>query len=447
MSTRLHRPSRDPARRSLFGIAAVAALLLAACSGDYKPLDLREIGSADEVTFDVDWRPGVVVSEEEDVLRDVEDLGPTDGIFRVAAGSPLLDGVEVGRVVVWPQIGFLEIEGLETRGDSVEVSARYARFGDAVAQGEIRFAHALTAGEPGRAVGVVAANGDSGSAENSLTQALGLPSIPVEYSEDGLKYEQTFDVYGVETEVSIGDDLMRVSMTAESGSVKATMVGEIRGLRAEGLILMHPEADDPSVLIEFEDVSVNIDVTLEIKGARGDAELLPYAQLTFPFMMGPLPAYIGVGTRLGVRSSISRGETIISTSAGFSMHGRVVVARNDDGSFGADGGMTGFEVRSPTIAFETTNTAGIGIDVDAPRISFGVGRPGLATASVFGTHSAEIVANVTVAPEGQYCAAVGTGGAIQVGGELNFFGWSLGGRPVPIATYSGQTSSVGPLCN
>jgi hypothetical protein len=435
--------------RTTLAVAVALVFSTAGCGDDsrsHASIELGEIQPADEVEYDVVYRPGVLVAEQDDVLRDVRDLNATGGVFQVEAGSPLLDGVGVGSVVVWPQIGFLEILALEDRGDVVEVEAQYARFGAAVSEGEVRFQHALTAGEPGRAVGVVLGEGGAGST-GAVTQALSIPGVPVETTEDGFSYEGEIEPYGLDYDVSIGGDRMAVELGASTGSVSAEMSGEIRGLRADGLILMHPDADDPSVLIEFEDITVNIDVTLTIEGASGSATLLPPAQLTFPFMIGPVPAYIGVGTRLQVRSSISRGDTILSASAGFSMRGSVVVARNDDGGFGAEGSMSQFDGRAPTIEFSTVNTAGIGIDVDAPRISFGVGRPGLATASIFGTHSAEIVANVTVAPEEQYCGSVGTGGAIQVGGELNFFGWSFGGDAVPIATYSGETSEVGPLCN
>ncbi|MFW5921104.1 MAG: hypothetical protein ACOCUS_04635, partial [Polyangiales bacterium] len=381
-----------------------------------------------------------------DVLRDVENLASTDGVFRVAAGSPLLDGVEVGSIVVWPQIGFLEVLGLERRGEVVEVEAQYARFGAAVSEGEVRFRHALTAGAPGRAVGMVPSDTDGSRSDGLAREALTLPGVPVDFSEDGFDYEGTVEPYGLDTEIHVGGDRMSVQLEADSGSVTATMKGEVRGLRADGLILMHPEAEDPSVVLEFQNVTVDVDVTLEVEGARGSAELIPPAQLTFPFMLGPVPAYIGVGTRLQIRSSISRDKTVISASGGFSMRGSVVVARNDDGSFGAEGELGSFDVSSPSIEFETVNTAGVGIDIDAPRISFGIGRPGLASASVFGTHSAEIVANVEVAPDEQYCGTLGTGGAVQVGGELDFFGWSLDGA-TPIATYDGEGSQVGPACD
>ncbi|MFW6067481.1 MAG: hypothetical protein ACOC97_04025 [Myxococcota bacterium] len=432
--------------RPSVGLLAIA-LAFGGCGGEEggpPPLELGEIREADDVEYDVAYREGVLLADEEDVLRDVQALQPTDGVFRVDAGSPLLDGLAVGSLVVWPQIGFLEILDLRERDDVVEVEAQYAPFGDVVAEGEVRFEHALSAGEPGRAVGMAPPEAP-GSSTGAVRQALEIPG-GAELTEDGVAYDGEAEPYGVDYGVMIGGDRMSVELTAESGSVSATMAGEIRGLRAEGLILMDPEAEDPSVLIEFHDVTVDVDVTLRVEGAEGEADLLPPAQLTFPFMLGPVPAYVGVGTRLQVRSSISRGDTILSTSAGFSMSGSVVVARNDDGSFGADGELGTFEGRSPSIEFETVNTAGIGIDVDAPRISFGIGRPGIAAASVFGTHSAEIVANVTVAPEGEYCGTAGTGGAIQVGGEMGFFGWSLGGDPVPVATYDGETTAVGTIC-
>lgn len=431
-------------RASLLSLLTLAACQ---CGDDYAPLELRELMPADDVEFDVEWAPDTKLAAEDVVLRELEDLQPHDGVFRVPLGSPLLEGVDVGDIVVWPQVGVFEVLSLEERSGKTEVRTRWARFSDAVTRAHITFEHALVAGAPGRVVGVVPVEGDEAlTSANTVSQPLTMEAGPVSYSEDGLTYQGETGQYGLDTELGISGDSISLMVSAGSDSVSASMSGQVRGISAKGLVFLDPEGDaDPSVLIEFDDLNLDIDVELSVEGARGDAELQPRAALVFPFLLGPVPAYVSVGTRLGVRSSISANETSISTRAGFSMRGAVRLSRNDDGSFGAEGIINDFSSRSPSMQFTTAVTAGVGIDVDAPRLSFGLGRPGIATGSVYGTHSMEITANASLVPGGDYCARVSTGGAVLAGGEVEAFGWSIS-REHQLANRDGEGGAQGPAC-
>src|SRR5690625_58230 len=81
---------------------------------------LGAIEQADHVVFDVEWEPGVILAQEEDVLNDVQDLMCQNGVYTIAADSPLLNGLEAGDLVVWPQLGIFRSEEhtseLQSRG-------------------------------------------------------------------------------------------------------------------------------------------------------------------------------------------------------------------------------------------------------------------------------------------------------------------------------------------
>ncbi|MGM0559275.1 MAG: hypothetical protein ACQEVA_23025 [Myxococcota bacterium] len=412
-------------------------------SPSFDDMELGEIAPADESSFDVDWSADTVVADEATVLADLEDLQPWDDVFRVPADSELLDGIEQGSIVVWPQVGIFEIVEVRDGGDMVEVETKWARFADAVDRADIQFTHALEAGEPGRAVGMRPAPTQANQLSSRATQSLEGPIGPFDYSEDGVTYEAG----GVSSTFGVDGDTINVAFSANTGSLKGEVSGSVSGLTAQGLVFLDPDAEDPdpSVLIDFQNIRANVTAKLSIEGASGSDEIVTPAVVTFPFMVGPIPAYIAVGLRFQIRSSIGLSETLVAVESGFSINGSVTLARNDDGSFGAEGSIGNFEASSPTISFDTRATAGIGLDVDTPRISFGLGRPKLASASVFGTHSYEIVGNVVVDVEDGYCAEVGTGSAILVGGEIGAFGWSAS-QDRQIANKSGGTTTGGPAC-
>ncbi|MGM0559278.1 MAG: hypothetical protein ACQEVA_23040 [Myxococcota bacterium] len=441
-------------RAVLYAIACVPLALSLSCgpntddgggSPSFDDMELGEIAPADESSFDVDWSADTVVADEATVLADLEDLQPWDDVYRVPAESELLDGIEQGSIVVWPQVGIFEIVEVRDDGDMVEIETKWARFSDAVDRADIQFTHALEAGQPGRAVGMRPAPTQSNQLSSRATQSLEGEAGPFDYSEDGVTYNSG----SLSTTLGVQGDTINVDFSTNTSAIKGDVSGSVSGLTAEGLIFLDPEAEDPdpSVLIDFQNVRANVTAKLSVEGAGGSDEIVTPAVVTFPFMVGPIPAYIAVGLRFQVRSSISSPETLVSVESGFSINGSVTLGRNDDGSFGAEGSIGNFQASSPRVEFETQSTAGIGLDVDTPRISFGMGRPKLASASVFGTHSYEIVGNVRIDPvEKDYCAEVGTGSAILVGGEIGAFGWSAS-QEYQVANQSGESSMGGPACD
>ena len=440
-------------------LAVVPGLVLMGCSddptdpdsdpgpdpGDAEPLVLEEIAPADQVEFDVEWEPGTEVAEEQAVLNDVEDLMAYDGVYRVDPESSLLDGLEVGDVVVWPQLGIFDITGIEDQGDVVEVETEWARFSDAVQEAEIHFSHALSAGEPGRAVGVAPAGSpppESGG--DGVAYGLTGDSGPVEITEDGVEFSH--DAGGYEVELGASGSQIDASINVGGDNASASLNGSVQGVQAEGIILLDEdgEDEDPAIGLHFEDLQVDVEGVVEVSDSRGEVTIQPDAVIAFPISIGPIPGFIAIGTRLQIRSSISRVDTDLSASAGFTVHGDVSLGRNPDGGFGAEGTVHSFDATGPEFSFQTSNTAGLGLDFDTPRVTFGLGRPGASPAVVYGAQSAELTANVHMDPDG-HCAVANTNGAITAGGEINAFVWSAS-QDYVIAQQDGPSAQQGDAC-
>lgn len=394
--------------------------------GDYDPATPEVLPQPDESTFDVEWKDGVLVGEESAVLSDVENLQPNDGVFRIRTGSSLLEGVDIGSIVVWPQLGIFEILSMNEEGARTAVGTRWARFSDAMSSADIQFTHRLRHMGPGSVFGV--APGDAtGSSSSGLVGSLSQPIFDYEgiqeFRDAGITYSA--DSWSIELGM-VGEEasfLFKSSNETFASEIDA----KATGITAEGSIQIDPSDPDsePTARMHFPNISITGTAKVKFEAASGSAEVLPPAELVFPIMLGPVPAFVSISIRVAVQSTVAASATV-EASADFEMDGTVTLIRNGDGSFGIEGGITRFEQTNASIDFSTSLTAGVSIDFDAPRVSFGLGRPGIATAALYATHSAEAVANVELMGGGDYCARVSTGSTVLYGGEITALGWSVG---------------------
>lgn len=432
-------------------------IFLASCIDDgVSPVDDIEVGSpieslgaieqADNVVFDVEWEPGVILAEEEDVLNDVQDLMGQDGVYTIAAGSPLLDGLEEGNIVVWPQLGIFNIISIQDRGNLVDVTTEWARFSDAIVEADIQFRHDLTAGAAGRAIGI-APTGQRPKMGGDPQYGLFAKSAPINITEDGVEFSTGSDGYDFKMAADRGGSIT-LDLSTKAGGLDAALKGVISGLTADGSIRISPDSEDPdpAIGVFFNDINMDIDGTVSLSGTRGEVTITPEASLVFPFSLGPIPAFVAVGTRFQIRSSITRADAKLAATAGFSAVSDVAVGRNPDGAFAAQGALKSFSTTGPELSFEASNTSGMGFDFDAPRVSIGIGRPGLGTMGVFGTASGELVFNLTFNTDADWCINGSTTGAISVGGEINTLVWSSE-RLLTIATRSGPSVKKGEGCS
>lgn len=421
---------------------SMCVLALACSSGggddfpDYEPLSPETLPMPDTSTFDVDWNPDVMVANEADVLADVENLQPADGVFRVRAGSPMLEGVDVGSTVVWPQLGLFNITSMTTEGDRVAVGTEWARFSDAMTRADIQFAHAMRDMGPGSVIGVAPSDG---SVESGLRQALFDEAAFYAFLEQGVTYSR--DTW-----------TMNLSMVGDAGRIRfvganTELDAMATGLEAEGTIQIDESDPDsePTVSLYFPGIEVTGRVKATLEATVGTGELSPDATLVFPFMLGPLPAFVAVSLRIAIRSSVSAGAKMVLEST-FDMGGTVTLSRGPEG-FGIEGGITHFD-SNPDVSGNTGVTIGGAIDFDAPRVTFGFGRPGIATAAIYMTHSAEVVANVTANPlnASQYCLNVSVGSSVLYGGEVSVLGWSVSTGDSMLGGIRSPPTMEGPAC-
>lgn len=408
-----------------------------------KPTTLDEIVSADTSHFAAQWKDGVKVIDQALVYQELQDLTPPDNVFHVQKGSPLIADTDVGDIVVWPGQGVFRILNLAETGNRVAIEVAWADLADAADTFEAEFHHRLSAENPGRAFGVGPA-GPMNDANRAgyIVQPITAEAGPFTFTEDGAIYSGET----VTASFQAINNTIRTSFVSKSPGVTASVTGTLSGLSADGKFSLKEADAEPDVLIQFNNLELNVEAKLEIDNASGEAEVIPPAQIVFPFMVGPLPMYISVGSRVEIKST-ARVDAKISTSASFTATGSLTLRRTADGQMIVDGDIHSFNTKSPTMSAQSVFTLGATINFDAPRIAFGVGRPNLVSAEIYGTNSVELVANMVIEPfnDNATCAKVGTGAAVLYGGLIDFFGLTINSE-AQAAYAAGVSRQQGAAC-
>lgn len=435
---------------SLFSLTA----LLWSCGPDasepevstFEEVTVKRVEQADKSTFDVQWKPGTLVAQEEDVLDDVEDLQAEGGLYTIKNSSSLLVGLQVGSLVVWPQLGVFRVLSMKQRDNTTAVQTEWVTLTEAVDYADISFEHTMSQGNGDRALGAVWSDAEApasepGVARQAMTAKKGGPKL----TKDGVEYESPDG--NQKAKLAIGKEKVTMDFELKTNVLTTKAEVVVAGLKAEGKLTYDAKSDSqPSMRIEFKHVKVTGSMSAEVKGAKGVIKVKPKASMLFPFMVGPIPAYISVDLVVEVEAGIDEVSAQLKTNTIFEIDGEIILDRGPDGDLNVGGNIKSFKAPAPNFEYEVKFSAGVRVAVDAPKVSFGFGRPGLASASIYGTHSAELVSNIAVNPfNKERCVSVHAGSAILAGGEVSFLG--LGAkREKQIGGLDGYDHKEGKLC-
>ena len=434
-------------------------LFLVACGPDSDrspgerdvPLELvspkASVVAADEGTFEVTWRPEVTLAAEADVFADLEDLNAQDGLYRVKTGSSLLEGLAVGSLVVWPQVGMFKVVALTDGQPWSQVRVEWAPLKDVVSKADISFRHELRAGESGRVWGVAPGDEPTAPEEGTLRQGLGFEKGPLKFTKDGVEYtnKDTGSTTALKTE---GRDV-KLTHSITTKALDASLSATAKDIILEGRLQYDSAKDDePGVRISFTNVTIEGESKLQVKGVKGSIKFAPKVALTFPFAIGPVPMYASLSTAIEIDSTVATKDAVFTATGGFSMVGDLSMAASLGEGADVTGTLRSFTPKETTLKYETTFTTGIRIAVDVPKLSFGLGRPSILSGSIFGTHAVELVANVELDPFNRdrgECTTVNANAAIFAGGELDVLGFKKS-QKTTLVVKKGPEKKRGSFC-
>ena len=319
-------------------------------------------------SVDVDWGEETVVLGD-DAASKIVSFDRETGELVFANGTPGVDTLTAGQIVIVPGETLRRIDRIERRSSDVLLETSYATLPEAIEKGQIEWDQAITFGD------------------DALTRVDGLEPVGDDFATrrgalgpDGIKWSGELDGYDIEVELKPsggGRELgLTLSMTKNPGgnTRKFGMVveGKISDFRAGGRI----DIEDHSVRdFEYEQRGLSGELKVTAAGVELGIDE-PFfevpVEMTFPMRLGVIPvevklkAVVRMVAQLQVPGASSRIEVAFVYDADYGF-------RLDDGKLASTTDrVTNKEIDvSDAVSAANGPAAGMGIGIQAPRVEVG----------------------------------------------------------------------------
>jgi hypothetical protein len=434
------RSARMPSGEAIFsraahGVLLAGTLLLGGCSGDDDPAPQPpprtpiELGP-DSTSFEPTWNPETVVVGAE-TMTTLTNPYADDGVYRFDPAAADIAELSPGQVVVLTGVDLVRVTAVDATDDAIVLTTEPANLTDAVSDADVSWDVGVDVSEP------IQLNDGSGmlrplaTPQVVCTQPLAPESCQSSFSGTlgNLKTSQK-----MQTQPD-GSLKMTVSMEyPQQGNsiLKVVLSSVVRSFRNEGFFTIRGGSlESASVLLRDIEVELDIDAGGVAIGGGDNFFKLPL-KLTFPFELGPIPAYVTVSGAITLTPLLSeqssfrtRAKFHVKGSAGFTVDGTTITASGSlDNARGAD-------PTSSNVSYISTVTAGLGVLYEFPRVGLGIGLVDKAGVEGYVTPKFEVVMNQALKTDGlgiitSSCATVKGNFGVFAGGSFRLGGVKFG---------------------
>ncbi len=421
------------------------------CGGENEPPPPvpSENPELDHTTFEVEWRDDAVVLD--DVAAAQSALVSADfalGELVFASEYTGLEQLTLGSAAVIGGIGLFRVLAREQVQDGELVRVEDAALTDVIQNGHIAWRRSFVSAEAAAKLGL-GIDEDEADSIGTLRQPLG------SYEGGELNYSGELAGFATTMKLKPGPDGTELTLTAKydkgKGIANSAITATLHGLTNETDIIIE-EGAIRSVDVRY--VGVDGETTIEAGAVElgGEEKIQIPARLAMPFLIGPIPFRVELGTSLefsstlvGNTSAIFKGRAKFKGSAGARVDGSEVEY------------FSSFELAD--VSLERTEpfgtlTSGLGFLLNFPELTLGVGVPKVATAGVYLKFRTEILSNLTVEYEVAgiapvitgICAESGVNFGATYGGKAAFLGIDVFEKEEPLFGKLGEKTRTGNAC-
>lgn len=363
--------------------------------------------AADQVMADFTWRPGTVVLEEGLLLGPsgvVPDALAGQTTWTWAEAPPELMGLMPQDVVVSPDLGLVRVLAIDDAGPDWVLTTEEAALTDAVEQAHLVWD-----------IGVVPQRIDAG-------QALLLRS-----SGTAREWQGTIGQFEVAYQITPeGEDFkgkLSAKYTQGVADLRLSTEALVKGFRQQGEVVV-----DNGVL-EVVDLTfdpIGLDGTIDVGGVEGVAGQVTFQiplKITWPFALGPLPAFVGLGAAMEVDVRLNP-DSGTNQRAHFEVLGSARVLKTQAG-WDTSGKVDRFVLELQDASDVSVSGHGIGTLAKFPIVELGIGVAGRVETTLFTELHTEVVNNFSIISQGGFivgnCRKVDLGLQHKVGGRIQAF--------------------------
>ncbi len=442
--------NRHSSARMRFSLLALLAVLGCSSQDGEKPLqpipspspESPDSGTSDSTTpatmapdqtsFEATWKPETVVLDAATIQSKLVNPGATDGIYQFDASLTQLADLAPGQVLVLTGVDLVKVTSVEVLPNAILVSTTPASLVDAATDVNASWDIGADLSQP-VAIAPTLPSLRTESAPTALCEPDSdggpcLPKLTFSGKLGNLDASQQF--------IKNPDGSLKMTLTIkypEAGGAVLSVAGTalLLSFRQRGEITLAKGGQIQGFFgLDRVDLDLDLSVGAVAMGTSDNTFKYPL-ELTFPFGLGPLPAYFKLGGKIALNPSLS------STSSARS-HVRYHVAGNIGVKVvGTDvtvfGSLPTVDEKLPS-ATDTdtvsTVTAGLGVMVEFPRVTFGIGVAKVAASEGFLVGKSEVVINEVIRLDGMgliagNCTTVNANVGAYAGGTLRLLGKSF----------------------
>jgi len=385
---------------SFFSVSAlVLAASFVACSsassGGAVPAPL----APDVSSFTATWKPDTVVLDDATVKSALRNPMTADGIYLFDPTLSQVAAMKPGQALVLTGVDLVKVDSVAVQSDAIVVTTEPASLLDAATDANVSWD-----------IGADMANGP-GSVPEAYVPGLRLESDPQPACDPtgdagpctpSLSFSGMIGNLATQQVVTFGTDgsmkmvaSFTLTETATDGfALSAKFTATLKSFRHTGsVVIMGGVVQQASIALNDIDIDLDIQLNaLNLGVSDGDFNL-PLA-ITFPFSLGPIPAYFTVSASVKLNPSLS-GTSLVKTSVQHHIGGALGLQVNGPSVVGT-GSIDSVAGAAPVVsnsAAVCTVTAGMGMLTQYPKVAFGIGVAKLASAEVYLLGKEEIIVN------------------------------------------------------
>ncbi len=410
-------------RRSVLSALALATLA-AACgsaSGGSDGATSDPAAGPDQTAFQVTWKPGTVVLDDATVKSALMNPTTTDGIYKLDPSQTQIAAMQAGQVLVLTGIDLVKVDSVAMSDGVVVVTTEPASLVGAATDADVTGVVGVVMG---RAAGAQAAPPQGARA------GVRIDAVPT--ATNGLSYNGPLGNLSATETMAFGDDgsltmASLVSFMSGSATMKIAMDAVLHSFRTDGdVIIVNGALQEAYFDVKDIDMDLDFDIGAVALGASNNTFSLPVT-ITAPFELGPIPTFVSVAATLSLNPSLSDTSTS-RTHAHFHLAGNAGV-RFVNGAPSGYGSLQNSTATTMDSDAVSTVNAGLGVLLEFPKVSFGVGLT-QAGGTIYASEKSEVVANEVMQLDSLglisgNCLTVNGDYGTYVGGAMRLAGLSL----------------------
>jgi hypothetical protein len=421
-------------------LVAVALFVLGGCSGGddgappgappnppRTPIEL----APDTTGFEATWKPETVVVGAETIAASLENPFAEDGVYRFGADATAVAALSAGQIVVLTGVDLVRVVSVETTDDAIVLTTEPASLTEAVSDAVVSWDVGVDASKP------IQLNDGSG-----MLRPLAAPQIvcrpPAMTAACKTSFSGTLGNLKTKQELTTEPDgKLKLTLAMEypqqgNSVLKVALVSFVRSFRHDGsFVIRDGKLESASVALRDIELEVDIDAGAVAVGGGDNFFKLPL-KLTFPFELGPIPAYLTVSGAISIQPELSEQSSLrarakfhVSGSSGFTIEGTTIT------SSGALANVGGMQPTASDVSYISTVTAGLGTVYEFPRLGLGIGIAEKASLEGYITPKVEVVMNQVLKTDGlgiitSSCTKVDGNFGVFAGGSFRLGGVELG---------------------